>query len=523
MAFQIEALRVPGVEEKALENIKINAARGLPQVPLHDYSLRRINVCGNGPSLKEIWPDNHHSEVVASLNGAWRALQENGVSSDYIIAYDPSPENVAWFKNAPKDTKYILGSRMDPAVFDLLQDHQVYIWHLLSDNERALKLSPLFGGGHTVGSAALNLLAGMGYNYFHLYGYDSCWSGNEHHAAPQEWAVEPPRPYSTNDGQTFMASPWMVGQVEQMLAQVLENTPDYTVKVHDKGMLAASLETNTLNVVYDLNVAPGSFDFMHSLFNVRHYMHENRWSKARVHFKAGSEKGFRPNELIQMSHAGKQRMLNKVVRPMLEMHGMEECEIPEHNRMEFSYSPAESLARYRATHHMPRFQPSREAMLWALENYSDGPIVITLRECTYWPQRNSDTFEWIKFARYIGDSKRVIFLRDTDCVGQPFEFETCDEASLDLHKRMALYRRASMCFFVMNGPASLAYYTQYIPYGVFLTSAPGYPCYSPEFLQRFIGIDPYGQFPWTNLKRQRLVYGDDDFEAIKKVYHGLTK
>ncbi len=508
--------------------LKINLARHLPEVPLYQDTIRpdlgAISVCGNGPSLKAIFPIKG---PIVALNGSWRALAEHDVTPDYIVAHDPAPENVAWFEDAPKSTVYLLGSRMDPRVFDKLKHHQVFIWHVHSKEEYEAGCRPLIAGGypdegkiiggHTIGSVSLALLAAMGYQHFDLYGYDSCWSlTGEHHATKQEWAIEPPVPFQIGE-RMFISSPWMVGQVEDMIHQLFHDRLSYTVKVHDGQMLAAAIEDRTLEVLYDLDRAPGSFDFMHSLFNVTNHMHVNNYCQMRVHFKPGSDEGFRPNEFIFLSHAGKQRMLNNVVRPMLKMFAAKE--VPKLTKaVEVSYSPQESLAQYRSTGWMPTFEASREARLWAWENFQDAPITITLRECTYWPQRNSDVFEWVKFARYIGGSKRVIFVRDTDCVGQPFDFETCDEASLDLHKRLALYRRASMNFFVMNGPASLAYYTQDIPYTVFLTSAPGYPCYDPTWLQRFLGIDPYGQFPWATWRNQRLIYADDDYENIKDIY-----
>jgi len=504
--------------------VEVNVSRQLPSVPFYQGKIQpqlgAINVCGNGPSLRTKCPK---VGPVACLNGSWRAyLKATGQYPDYIIAYDPDPENIAWFKDAPRSATYLLGSRMVPEVFELLKHHKVFIWHTFSEPEFSMGLRPVIGGGPTVGASALNLLAAIGYQHFDLYGYDSCWADDgSHHAAEQNWAIEPPQPFQIGN-RVYFSSPWMVAQLETMIEQIFKNRLDYTVTVHDGGALAAAVEEQTLEVLYDLNKAPGSFDFMHSLFNVANCMMENEYCKLRVHFKPGEDQGFRPNEVIFLSHAGKTRMLNHVVRPMLTMFAAEE--VGELTKpLEFSYSPQQSLASYRATGNMPTFKPSLEARKWAWENFDDAPITITLRECTYWPQRNSDVFEWIKFARYIGGSKRVIFLRDTDCVGQPFEFETCDEASIDLHKRLALYRRASMNFFVMNGPASLVYYTQDTPYAVFLTKAPGYACYDPVFLQRFIGIDPYGQFPWADTKRQRLIYADDDFEVIKEAYLELTK
>ncbi len=498
--------------------VRENAARHLPSIKLSPPIFGSISVCGNGPSLRDEYP---HFGPVAALNGAWRALKK---TPDFIIAYDPAPENVAWFKDAPRDATYLLGSRMDPACFDLLRHHKVFVWHLNDAPEKELGLTPNIGGGATIGSHALNVLAAMGYNHFDLYGYDSCFSmDGRHHATEQEWAERVPRPFQVGE-RMFIAAGWMASQVEYLLEQIPANRHDYTVRVMGDGFLAAAVEYNTLHVVYDLNEAPGSYDFMHSMINIENYRDEQDQCQVKVHFKAGSDHGFRPNELIKVSHEGKTRMLNNVVRPMLKLFGFEEVETPSPLSMVFPYSPAQSLHQYRLTGWMPEFQASHAARVWAYQKYGNTkPVVITLREADHWPQRNSDVHEWVRFARTLPSDQRVVFVRDTDMIGKSFEFETCDEASLDLHKRLALYRSASMNFFVMNGPASLAYYTGDIPYAVFITSAPGYPCYSPIFLQRFLGIDPYGQFPWANLGKQRLIYGDDDLELISKTYKELTK
>lgn len=492
-----------------------NIARLLPPLPCGPPVLGAISVCGNGPSLRELQPPDG---PVAALNGAWRALKR---TPDFIIAYDPAPENLAWFKGAPREATYLLGSRMDPRVFDMLKHHKVFIWHCADTIEKGM--APQIGGGASVGSHGLNVLAAMGYTHFDLYGYDSCYAEDgAHHATQQDWAERVPKAFQVGD-RMFVAADWMVAQVESILEQIPANRNDYTVNVMGDGLLAAAVQENTMTVVYDLDKAPGSYDFMHSMMNIDHYRDEENQCKVKVHFQAGSDHGFRPNEMIYTSHAGKTRMLNNVVRPMLKMFGIEEIGDPgPEGGLVFPYSPADALARYRRLGWLPHFQASREARIWARDKYgSDRPVVITLREATHWPQRNSDTHEWIKFARSLPTSQRVVFVRDTDMIGLPFEFEVSDEASWDLHKRLALYRSASMNFFVMNGPAALAYYTGDIPYAVFLTSAPGYPCYSPMFLQRFIGIDPYGQFPWANRGFQRLVYGDDDFHLISKTYSEL--
>jgi hypothetical protein len=416
-----------------------------------------------------------------------------------------------------------MGSRVNPACIDslLAQRCKVYLWHLLSDQERALKLTPMIGGGHTVGSASLNLLAAMGYQHFDLYGYDSCWSmDGQHHASPQEWAVEPPKLIDIG-GTNYLASPWMIGQVEQMLSQVFNNLVDYTVKVHGGGMLAAALEQNTLDIYYDLDAAPGSFDFIYSLFNAVGYAKGREYSQIRLQFR-NNGLAQKPQDPIALSHEHKTRMLNNVVRPLVQMFGIAEVEQVKDDALHFHYSPRRSLEYYRSSRFIPTFAANREARQWAHDRYGYGPVTITLREAEHWPQRNSNLDEWLKFAKHIEKKHRVVFVRDTNFADTYFDqFESCPGASVDLHKRLALYRRSKMNFFVMNGPASLAFMTKDVPYAVFFKHAPGYPCYDPDWLQQFIGIDPYGQMPWANLKNQRLVYKDDQVAEIIRVYEEL--
>lgn len=514
------------VIQKALD---VNTKRCLKGLPL---STRQgpISVCGNGPSLRRRYPTragNKQKEIVA-LNGAHMALAKHGIIPDYVIAYDPAPENVAWFVEADTHPLYILGSRIDPRCVDLLleQGCDVVMWHLLDAPERAMALEPLIGGGGTVGSFALNVLAAMGYQHFDLYGYDSCLGlDGEHHATNQPWGLESPEMFDV-DGRQYVTTKWMVAQVHELLQQVRHNRFDYTVKVHDDGLFAACLEHNTLDVLYDLNKAPGSFDFFQSMTNIQHHMDEYNFAHARVHFKSGSNQGFRPNEPIAVSHEHKQRMLNNVVRPMVSMFAMEEIGDLRPGAVEFEYLPWPTLGRYRRTGYMPQYHESYEATLWRRHHYPDDYITITLREADYWPQRNSRIEEWVKFANYLGRDKRVIFVRET-LKAEPNQrfhgFETCYSASVDIHKRLALYRGASFNMFVVNGPTCLVEYTRDIPYAVFQPSAPGYPCYDPIWLQRNLGLDPYSQWPWINAKCQRRVYADDYFDAIKQVYNELAR
>ena len=513
---------VPAYRREDIEaTIAINLARGLPSP---DYGTQRgaINICGNGPSLRERYPT---SGKVAACNGAWRALHRAGVFVDYIIVHDPTPENASWFDDAPVYAQYLLASRVHPSVFDKLAGRDIRIWHCGDGpEERAVPAGPFIGIAATVGLSAMNLLAGMGFRHFDCWGLDSCYAyDGAHHATPQDWAESEPLPYQVGK-RMFLASLWMVGQVQEGLKQIEANRRDYTVEIHDDGLFAEALAHNTLEVVYDLDKAPGSFDFIHAGLNIESYRREHGYTRVKVHCRRGKGKdGFRTNEPIELDHNHKQHMMNYVVRPLQKMFGFQEVDAVGEQAMEFGYSPKPVLQAFSAGTSLPTFQPSVEAELWALKEFPEPPLVITLREIFYWPQRNSNVEAWLEFAKGLQKEGRVIILRDTWKRDEPLDgFETCRDAVIDLHKRFALYRRAKMNFFVMNGPAALCHYTADVPYMTFLKDAPGYPCYDPKFLQDFIGIEPYGQFPWTS-DRQRLVYADDTCENIAKAWNELQQ
>ena len=109
----------------------------------------------------------------------------------------------------------------------------------------------------------MNLFAAIGYDHFDVYGADSSYAyDGTHHASPQHWNDdEEVFPVQAN-GRMFLTTHWMVHQVQQLLDQVKDKRFDYTVDVKGPGLMAAHLDEHTLEMVYDLNSAPSSYDFI---------------------------------------------------------------------------------------------------------------------------------------------------------------------------------------------------------------------------------------------------------------------
>lgn len=172
---------------------------------------------------------------------------------------------------------------------------------------------------------------------------------------------------------------------------------------------------------------------------------------------------------------------------------------------------------------IPKFtvptRPLTEAAAWL---GGRKPVVITLRECRYWPKRNSNLDAWTRFAHDCGED--VIFVRDTAKADEPIEgFETCPRASRDLLFRAALMAQAKANLHVANGPCMLSFYSD-VPFLNFKQLCPEHPDYWPGQAGwwRLTGLEVGEQFPWLN-PTQRLTWTDDSYENIVRKWEELKE
>jgi hypothetical protein len=172
---------------------------------------------------------------------------------------------------------------------------------------------------------------------------------------------------------------------------------------------------------------------------------------------------------------------------------------------------------------IPEFRASAEARA-AVEAAHHGvpPVVITLREATHWPHRNSNIVEWLKFARYLqGKGERIIFVRDTAKADEPmpgYEFATSPKAARDIDFRLALYESSKCSLFAANGPWNLAVFGKW-PWLMFNEALPDDPFEfnRPEGWKLHNGIDVGEQFPWTR-PDQRIIWKPDTYANMRQAW-----
>lgn len=245
--MQADLVEICNTEREAvLDNVRSAIKRDLPWFDF-GYERKEVPVCivGSGPSLAknlarlkgEIW----------SMNGSHDFLLGHGIKPTAHFMLDARPENASFVRNPQKGTKYYVASQCAPAVFDALQGFDVTVFHCFTDGVLELvkdtkdKTVALLGGGTTVGMKAMHIADLFGYREIQLYGMDSCYEGNDHHAFPQ--------PMNDNErivdvfygDKTFRCAPWMSGQATDFIEFLMRYTG--TVKVAGSGLLAHIAKT----------------------------------------------------------------------------------------------------------------------------------------------------------------------------------------------------------------------------------------------------------------------------------------
>jgi hypothetical protein len=148
--------------------------------------LKRLKIVANGPSAEDFFHTPLTIEPAAdslALNGAGQLFMKRGLAPTYWAVCDPQPMVAKFFEGPiPESTIYLVGSKCDRVVFDLLRDRDVRLWHI---NDY-----PIPGGGYravptasSVTLTAMTLMRRLGYRVFETYGWDASYIDGRHHAS----------------------------------------------------------------------------------------------------------------------------------------------------------------------------------------------------------------------------------------------------------------------------------------------------------------------------------------------------
>ncbi len=300
--------------------------------------------------------------------------------------------------------------------------------------------------------------------------------------------------------------------LQAMAAETRERIINRTMPPRDEGVPADY-------VIYNVPAGSISYDFIIWLMDCE--MTRAREGDApplKVHFWFGRD------GKTGLYSDGQKQMFANVVKPSLELVGAIEHQDAIHGRDYPRRHFREIVQAARDGERVPTLKAPYKARE-AIKRMFEGPYVtVTLREADHWPHRNSDIRAWLKFAHDLEhQGQRVIFVRDTGKAHESLgHYDTCPEASLDLHMRVALYEQAKANLFVANGPCILAAFMDR-PWLTFTPVEPedsNYKANTPQFWRMHVGIDVGEQYPWSR-PDQRIVWQRDDYETIKSAWESL--
>jgi SAM-dependent methyltransferase len=245
--------------EQVKKNIRANAEAGWQHMHPHPIQSTEIMLLCGGPSLNdfedEIIKLRNQGMPMVTTNGTYNWAIERGLKPSMQMIIDARPFNKRFLRPVVDGCKYFIASQCDPSILEGLPKEDTWLWHV-SGMQGGVKelLDELYPewwfsvpGGSTVTTRGLALLRMLGFHKLHVYGFDSCYRDDEHHAYEQpenNYSLQNRVVASCGGTRTFLCDAWMYIQAQefmQMVAIFGDEGPDMNVK--GDGLIAHIIET----------------------------------------------------------------------------------------------------------------------------------------------------------------------------------------------------------------------------------------------------------------------------------------
>lgn len=254
-----------------LEHIRAAHATGLPGiVPCEPQEDREIMLVCGGPTMRdfadEIKEQREAGMGLITVNGAYNyCIEELGLKPSMQFMIDAREFNTRFLDPVIPECKYVIATQCHPSVWEKLPtepnkagEPRAFVWHVSLEDEQIELTNELWGpmneawapcpGGSTVTLRALNALQMLGFRKIHVYGFDSCMVGDEHHAYPQDENEH--RNLSqvrigrgTKYDRTFQCQPWMAAQAKEFVTLTRVYYQDLKLNVKGDGLIAHMIKT----------------------------------------------------------------------------------------------------------------------------------------------------------------------------------------------------------------------------------------------------------------------------------------
>jgi hypothetical protein len=199
-----------------------------------------------GPSLNNTWKQIKKFDYIMTGSGSHKFLIDKGFKpSDFKewkhLEVDPREHKATLLGTPQEGIEYLIASCCHPKVFDLLEDFDIKLWHVFSNEEQFLRTLPrgdwAITGGSNVGLRQMTVARFLGFNNLHIFGMDGCEGKSGKHAAehPNQPQESFPTPYK---GKIYQSTPAMVECARQTFHE-LNQMPDVKAKFYGRGLVQA--------------------------------------------------------------------------------------------------------------------------------------------------------------------------------------------------------------------------------------------------------------------------------------------
>jgi len=239
-------------EARIIENVKANLAGGWNEVSPHPTNDVEVMILGGGPSLNDHIDDIRQKRAAGvkliTLNGTYNWALEHGLTPSAQIMVDAREFNARFTKPVVDDCKYLIASQCHPSVLEGLPKDRTLLWHttmaaIRETVNEARELWYGIPGGSTVMLRAIPLLRMMGFKRFHLYGFDSCLTGSDHHAYAQPENDSEVVIDTIVGGKVFKCHAWQIAQAQEFMDLVKFLGDELELEVYGDGLINHILRT----------------------------------------------------------------------------------------------------------------------------------------------------------------------------------------------------------------------------------------------------------------------------------------
>ena len=241
-------------DETAEANMRENAKTEYQLIHPHILQDTEVMLLCGGPSLNdytdEIIKLRAEGMPMITTNGTYNWAIANGMTPSMQLIIDGREFNKRFVRPMVDDCKYMIASQCHPAVFEGLPLDRTYIWHVGLASEMEKVLDELYElwfpcpGGSTVTLRGLCLLRMLGFHKIHMYGFDSCYRADAHHAyeQPENNYKSGAVPISVG-GKVFWCDGWMYSQAREFMDLVKVFGDEFELNVKGDGLIAHIIKT----------------------------------------------------------------------------------------------------------------------------------------------------------------------------------------------------------------------------------------------------------------------------------------